>query len=112
MLAHGIGKALKRLLKMITIQEVYSLDSVRPHCRQILLCLSLDRYTLYEISLNEVSVCFENMFSVRGTYLLPLHHTSYSIYELYRYRVLLHLVFKKLFDQTRKLYVIENIEKG
>ena len=52
------------------------------------------------------------MFSIRGTYLLPLHHTPYSIYELYRYRVLLHLVFKKLFDQTRKLYVIENIEKG
>ena len=52
------------------------------------------------------------MFCVSGTYLLPLHHTPYSIYELYRYRVLLHLVFKKLFDQTRKLYVIENIEKG
>ena len=52
------------------------------------------------------------MFSVRGTYLLPLHHTPYSIYELYRYSVLLHLVFKELFDQTRKLYVIENIEKG
>ena len=52
------------------------------------------------------------MFCVSGAYLLPLHHTPYSIYELYRYRVLLHLVFKKLFDQTRKLYVIENIEKG
>ena len=52
------------------------------------------------------------MFSVRGTYLLPLHHIPYSIYELYRYSVLLHLVFKELFDQTRKLYVIENIEKG
>ena len=33
MLAHGIGKALEGLLEMVTIQEVYSLDSVRPHCR-------------------------------------------------------------------------------